>query len=261
MNPNFVLRIATLVVLFVGLGCARRTMHIAGAMKRQIPRAEILSPEKTKFDTPDIREVESSEVRVSDLIGKWKLDFHGVVRLIDHVGMTEWTKSSDFVETYEFAPDGTAVMTAQNGNRLTGSWQLSEGVLSIDLRGSGNGALRKWKVRNVGGRMIEQRQPDVADFVRGRGEDMRGFRKTTTTGGYDADGALRYSWSYVDLKRSDNVFTHIVEIPPRILYRVDETLIDARDIVEERKRNLDSLLKAGIITDEEYRSEMKRGIK
>ena len=259
MNYESLLRVGIFILLLAGTGCARNTIYLPGATKRAISQAEVLSPERTRFTMPNIKESDATDVCESDLIGKWQLDGYAEDRIIDHIGMTESKKATSFREIFEFEPGGKVIVGLNNRKSVEGTWSLSDDVLSIDCRAAGaNCKLLRWKVRKFGEDMIEERYPDVDAVIRSTGKEIAGYRKTQPQGGYDDQGVLHISWAYVDLRNDNNIFTQISAGKPRMLRRVVEVNPAAQALANERKKNLDSLLKAGVITEEEYRNEMEK---
>ena len=262
MNYKCLLRRGILILLLAGTGCVRNFIYLPGATKRAISQAQVLSPERTRFTTSNIKESDATDVCESDLIGKWRLDGYGEDRVIDHIGMTESKKVVSFREVFEFESGGRVLGVFNDGTRGEGTWSLSGGVLSIDFRGLGASfRLLRWRVRKFGEDIIEERYPDVDAAVRSTGKEIAGYRKMQPRGGYDGEGAWRVSWAYVDCKNGKNVFTQISEIAPRLLHRVAGGNPAAQALANERKKNLDSLLKAGVITEEEYKRELGKGTK
>lgn len=156
---------------------------------------------------------------------------------------------------FEYRDDGSFF---ENGKRL-GIWTLKDDELVVDYRPKVN-SVSRIELRRVNARELLWTWADAESQVRAFGDrGYSGFVKIASRGGYDDDGCFRKSVDVSDRRGGRVLFTETIVESPTILRRMDDNPQDRRDsVAEERKKNLNSLLKAGVITEEEFAAEMKK---
>ena len=244
-------RVRVLPILLLGtllFGCARNRIYFKSAsMTRPLTAEEVRSPEKIKFRAYKCDSRTNSTVVAKDMVGKWRGSFSKVFRLIDHIGLSEERQISDSVCDYVFQDDGTLVVVTGNG-KLVGVWFLEDGVLTLDYRPA-HKDVNRMTVRWINPDEVLLRTPDEDLNVAGYGDTFVNWTKSVPTGGYDEDGSYRVSCVFTENGRPANKFTDLYDASPWIMRRLSHK----GDNETDRKKNLDSLLKAGVITEEEYK--------
>lgn len=237
-------------------GCARNRIYFTSASTtRPLTVEEVRSPEKIKFRAFKCDSRTNTIVVAKDLVGKWRLSKSYVWRLIDHLGLSEERKVSDSVKDYVFQDDGTFVQVSGN-KKWVGVWFLEDGVLTLDYRPSDK-LVERLAARWINHDEIWVRTPDEDLNVAGYGNTFANWEKNVPTGGYDEDGSYRVSCVFTERGNPANKFTDLYDQSPLILRRLSH--LKCNDV--ERKKNLDSLLKAGVITEEEYKKELGKETK
>ena len=237
-------------------GCAStRIVFTPRGTIRKISPAELAVPVKPNFVPPEVDSNVRPEVTREDLVGKWLYCRDGVAQLLDHCELFEEKKEMSDRFVAEYRDDGSFFA---DGKR-TGVWTLKGDELIVDYRPQAN-VLVRVKLRRINIRELLLTWADVDSLIRTFGDGgYSGFVKIASRGGYDDDGCFRKSVDVSDRRGGRVLFTETVVESPTILRRMDDKPQDRRDpVADERKKNLDSLLKAGVITEEEYKKERRK---
>ena len=249
------------IVLSVALlsGCAsNRIVFTPRGTIRKISPAELAVPVKPNFVPPEVDSNVRPEVTREDLVGKWLFCRDVVDQILDHRELLEEKKEESHRLVFEYRDDGSYF---ENGKRV-GNWTLKGDELVVDYRPKFN-SVSRIKLRRINARELLWTWADADSQVRAFGD--RGysrFVKIVSRGGYDDDGCFRKSVDVSDRRGGRVLFTETVVESPTILRRMDDKPQDRRDpVADERKKNLDSLLKAGVITEEEYKKELGKEAK
>lgn len=239
----------------LAFGCARERIYFTSASTtRPLTVDEVRSPEKIKFRAYKCDSRTNATVVAKDFVGKWRLSKSRVYRLIDHLGLSEQRQASDSVSDYVFQDDGTFVRVTGNG-KWAGVWFLEDGVATLDYRPA-NKLVERWTVRWINTDEILVRTPSEDLNVVGYGNTFANWGKSVPTGGYDVDGSYRVSCVFTENGNPANKFTDLYDVSPVILRRLSH--LKGNNV--ERKKNLDSLLESGVITEEEYKRELGKGV-
>lgn len=250
------------IVLSVALlsGCAsNRLVFTPRGVIRKISPAELAAPVKPNFVQPEVDSNVRPEVTREDLVGKWMFCRDLVDQILDHRELLEEKKEKSTRTVAEFREDGSHF---EDGKRF-GTWMLKDGELIVDFRPQWN-SVRRIKLRRINARELLWTWADADSQIRTFGDQSfgNGFVKLASRGGYDEDGCFRKSVDWSDGRGGRVLFTETVVESPTILRRMDDKPQDRRDpVADERKKNLDSLLKAGVITEDEYKKEIEEVVK
>lgn len=246
------------IVLSVALlsGCAsNRIVFTPRGTVRKISASELSIPVKPNFVPPEVDSNVRPEITREDLVGKWLYCRDGVGQILDHCELFEEKKEMSDRFVAEYRDDGSFF---EDGKR-TGVWTLKGDELIVDYRPQAN-VLVRVKLRRINIRELLLTWADVDSLIGTFGDQgCSGFVKLSSRGGYDEDGCFRKSVDLSDRRGGRVLFTKTVVESPTILRRIDDKPQDRRNPVsDERKKNLDSLLKAGVITETEYAAEVKK---
>ena len=249
------------IVLSVALlsGCAsNRVVFTPRGTIRKISPAELAVSVKPNFVPPEIDANVRPEVTREDLVGKWLFCQDWVDQILDHRELLEEKKEVSIRVVLEYRDDGSYF---EDGKRF-GNWTLKGDELIVDYRPEEN-SVSRIKLRRINARELLWTWADADSQVRAFGDrGYSGFVKIVSRGGYDDDGCFRKSVDWSDRRGGRVLFTETIVESPTILRRIDDKPQDRRNPVsDERKKNLDSLLKAGVITEEEYKKEFGKGAK
>ena len=249
------------IVLSVALlsGCAsNRVVFTPRGTIRKISPAELAVPVKPNFVPPEVDATVRPEVTREDLVGKWLFCRDWVDQILDHRELLEEKKEVSDRSVFEYRDDGSYF---EKGKRF-GNWTLKGDELIVDYRPHFNSVSRS-KLRRINARELLRPWADADLQVSKFGDaSNNGFVKLASRGGYDEDGCFRKSVDWSNRRGGRVLFTETIVESPTILRRIDDKPQDRRNPVsDERKKNLDSLLKAGVITEEEYKKELGKGAK
>ena len=249
------------IVLSVALlsGCAsNRIVFTPRGTVRKISASGLSIPVKPNFVPPEVDATVRPEVTREDLVGKWLFCQDWVDQILDHRELLEEKKEVSIRVVLEYRDDGSYF---EDGKRF-GNWTLKGDELIVDYRPEEN-SVSRIKLRRINARELLWTWADADSQVRAFGDrGYSGFVKIVSRGGYDDDGCFRKSVDWSDRRGGRVLFTETIVESPTILRRIDDKPQDRRNPVsDERKKNLDSLLKAGVITEEEYKKEFGKGAK
>ena len=237
-------------------GCAsNRIVFTPRGAIRKISSAELAVPVKPNFVLPEVDATVRPEITREDIIGKWLFSKDTVDQILDHRELLEEKKEKSARGVFEYHDDGSYF---ENGKRF-GTWTLKGDELNVDYRPQRNSVSRV-KLRRINARELLWTWADADSQVRTFGDrGYRDFVKLSSRGGYDEDGCFRKSVDVSDRRGGQVLFTETIVESPTILRRMDDKTQGRRDsVADERKKNLDSLLKAGIITEAEFAAEVKK---
>ena len=249
--------LGTIVLSVVLLsGCAsNRIVFTPRGTVRKISASELSIPVKPNFVPPEVDANVRPEVTREELVGKWLFCKDMVDQILDHRELLEEKKEVSKRVVFEFRDDGSYF---EDGKRW-GIWTLNGNELVVDLRPQMNSVSRV-KLRRINARELLWTWADADLQVSKFGDaSNNGFVKLASRGGYDEDGCFRKSVDWSNRRGGRVLFTETIVGSPTILRRMDDKPQDRRDpVADERKKNLDSLLKAGVITEAEFAAEVKK---
>ena len=275
-----------MIILFVGMlvGCATRTCTVPRQTKetiihkheyhlqspdsiRRISVSDLDKPLTLEAPKPVVDGDAMSAVTQDELIGLWRGNFTVVTRIIDMQKMTEEVKTARNSGIAEYCADGTCQV---NGDK--GRWLLNDDVLSVDFRPAKD-LTRSTFIRWINANEIVLTFTDAA-LDECRRQLKRGYQKgddievVVRKCGYE-DMCYCYEVSIYQRGTMSELFRISGMYSPAVMKKVSlgrgtgsgEVAVEAKILSRERKKNLDSLLKSGVITEEEYKKELGKGAK
>ena len=231
------------------------------------PRGEVRRLTQDEFDAPLKSELQvptadpdcSGTVGANELVGRWMMTDHSIHQLVDRRLMTEERNSNIVHYTYELRPDGSFV----RDEKYRGNWMLSGGILTFCYSGQYS---ERYDVRRLTD--VSYLLSYTPDYIGGwvarqqKSPGIYGYRQQHS-GFIDDDGNFHGFVDYPYAHNGEVRFTERILGSAAVFQRVGAVIPtgSAKMIDAERKKNLDSLLKAGVITEEEYKKELGKGTK
>lgn len=234
-------------------GCGPSLFFTPRGVIREISSSEFGIPIKPNFIPLEVDANVWPEVTREDVVGKWLLCRDEVRQILDHREFLEEKKEEHVRCVIEYRDDGSYF---EDGKRW-GTWMLGGDELVVDYRPQYN-LVSRVKLRRINYRELLRTWVDADSRIRTFGDDgYRVFVKLASRGGYDEDGCFRRSVDLSDRRDGRVLFTETIVESPTIMRRMDDkTQVQRDSVAAERKKNLDSLLKAGVITEKEYKKEI-----
>lgn len=260
MIPLMRRRLLTLLLLLQTVGC-----NTVGPIEfsprgqvRRISSADLVKPVKLELNLPPIKDSSVIAVDRQCLVGRWRETVHVVDQIVDRQKMTEERKMSTFTYNYDLREDGTFVQDKVLG----GTWMLAGDVLTLDYSGNYRDEFYRVMRRGDDEMIWHFTEDEMEERVKAnRTGNTRGYARNCS-GRIDGDGCCRI---VVDLPYATTGvlrFTETIVASPGVLRRIGSRSVRKLDpLAVERKKNLDSLLKAGVITEEEYKKEIEKETK
>ena len=223
---------------------------------RRLTQAEFDAPLKSELQVPTADPDCSGTVGANELVGRWMMTNHSIHQLVDRRLMTEERNSNIVHYTYELRPDGSFV----RDEKYRGNWMLSGGILTFCY--SDRSTVRYSVRRLTDVTCLLSYTPDYVGEWTARQQKspgIHGFRKRPS-GHVDEDGNFRGFVDYPYAHNGEVRFTERILGSAAVFQRmgvaVQTRAVKTVDV--ERKKNLDSLLKTGVITEDEYQKERRK---
>lgn len=238
-------------------GCAsRRIVFTPRGAIRKISAFELGIPVKLDFVKPEVDANVQPEVAREDLVGLWLFSRVTVDQILNHREFLEEKKEKSVGVVFEYRDDGNYF----EDGKWFGTWILKDDELVINYLRPERSVCRA-RIRRINACELLWTWVDADLQVRtfGDGAYGGGFVKLASRGGYEEDGCFRKSVDVSDRRGGRVLFTETIVESPTVLRRLDVEVQDQQGpVAEERKKNLDSLLKARVIAEEEYKKELEK---
>lgn len=250
------------ILVFFGGGCSSPVP--SGV--RLWPRGEVrrIAPEEAEsnvrppFVPPALDTRVSSEMVESDLIGVWRTSNRVVQRVVTQGEWVEEVTEGETVHDNELGPDG---LLYQNGD-LVGRWSYSKGLLEFvwNQRGRLCFIVKRLNRDDI---VLEWTKECLQEKVRlAEIYDSDGYVRSATCR-YDENGFLWLREKCTPKVSGRPVCSYVNVSSPLIMRKVGAWNPKNRPIIslmsdKDRKKDLGTLLKSGVITEEEYKRECRK---
>ena len=233
---------------------------------RKISLDELNRPVRLE-GVPKQLSLDDRQVRCQDLVGKWECSRETATRLVDLKKMTEEVRRTEGKTVVEYHADGTCVIMGSRG-----TWVLAGEVLKTCCGSRSEN--RHLKYTKDGGLLFLMNEEDWDELRKKnveRNPVANGVDVSYSQLKYDDAYCTSFDVSHFRKGTFDELCRITIVSSPEVYYRVEELAIGktkavmsediSRALSVERKKNLDSLLKAGVITEEEYKKELGKETK